>query len=139
LSPAPNQNPQGSIINILNGGEEWLEELPDYLKQRLIQKCLYLRRAYQVALRSMDKGTNWSVCCQMAIDEIADLEITTYSGFQTILQFNGHLRKLELLPNPRASLKGFLGSNLFAIFPEARTLLLRWAKINLKTLKSETA
>ncbi len=54
----------------------WLvEELPDYLKQKLIQKCLYLRRAYQVALRSMDKGTNWSVCCQMAIDGCVHGEI----------------------------------------------------------------
>jgi hypothetical protein len=35
--------------------------------------------------------------------------------------------------------KEFLGSNLFAIFPEARTLLLRWAKINLETLNAETA
>jgi hypothetical protein len=43
---------------------------------------------YQVALQSMDKGTNWGMCCQMAIDEIANLEITTYFGFQTIRVFN---------------------------------------------------
>jgi hypothetical protein len=96
--------------------------------QKLVQKCLYLRRAYQAALQYMDTGTSWSICCQMAIDEIANLEITTYSGFQTIQVFNQHFRKIELLPNPRASVKGFLGCNLFAIFPEACTMLVRWGK-----------
>ncbi len=75
----------------------------------------------------------------MAIDEIAKLEITTYSGVQTIRGLSQDFRKLDLLPNPRVSVKGFLGSNLFAIFPEARTLLLRWAKTNLETLNAETA
>jgi hypothetical protein len=122
----------------LDGDKESLEELTDYLKQKLVQKCLYLCRAYQAASRTMDNGTNWSVCCQMAIDEIVKLEIMTYSGVQTIQGLNQDFRKLDLLPNPRASVKGFIGSNLFAIFPEARTLLMRWAKINLETLNAET-
>jgi hypothetical protein len=42
--------------------------------------------------------------------------------------YNQHFRKIELLPNPRASVKGFLGCNLFAIFPEACTMLVRWGK-----------
>jgi antibiotic biosynthesis monooxygenase (ABM) superfamily enzyme len=72
----------------------WMEaksrckKLPDYSKQKLVQKCLYLCSAYQATLRTMDKGTNWSVCCQMAIDEIANLEITTYLGVQTIRGLN---------------------------------------------------
>jgi hypothetical protein len=83
---------------------------------------------YQVALRSMDKGTNWSMCCQMTIDEIANLEMTNYFGFQTIRGFNQYFQKLKLIPNSRASIKSFLGSNLFAIFPEACTMLLHWAR-----------
>jgi hypothetical protein len=70
----------------------------------------------------------------MAIDEIVNLKITTYSGVQTIRGLNQDFRKLDLLPDPRASVKGFLDSNMFAIFPEVRTLLLRWAKTNLETL-----
>ncbi len=81
-------NDWSKLVDILDGGEGSLEELTDYLKQKLVQKCLYLCRAYQAALRTMDNGTNWSVCCQMAIDEIANLEITTYLGVQTIRGLN---------------------------------------------------
>jgi hypothetical protein len=70
-------NDWSKLVDILDGGEEPLEELTDYFKQKLVQKCLYLCRVYQAALRTMDNGTNWSVCCQMAIDEIAKLEIMT--------------------------------------------------------------
>jgi hypothetical protein len=98
-------------------------------------KSLYLCRIYQVTLQS----TNWSVWCQMAFDEIANLEITTYLGSQMIRGFNQDFQELELLPNPRESVKGFLGCNLFVIFPEACTMLLRCAKMNLETLNSETA
>jgi hypothetical protein len=77
-------NNWSKLINILDGGIEFMEELPDYRKQAF----LYLRIVYQVALQSMEKGTNWSVCCQMANDEIENLGITTRLGFQTIRGFN---------------------------------------------------
>jgi hypothetical protein len=68
------------LVDILDGGVELLEKLTDDLKQLLVQKCLYLCRAYQAALQSMDNGTNRSASCQMVIDEIANLDSTTYWG-----------------------------------------------------------
>jgi hypothetical protein len=50
-------NDWSKLINILDGGAKSLEELlPDYWKQTLVQKCLYLCRAYRATKKYNKAG-----------------------------------------------------------------------------------
>ena len=59
--------------DILEGGEEALEELNDIQKGKLGHDCRFLRKAYEIALVNLGKGDDqytWLRCCEEAIKEI---------------------------------------------------------------------
>jgi hypothetical protein len=64
--------------------------------------------------------------------------LTTFSRPRTVADMNQDFCSMEFFGVAQGVSKGFQGSELFQIFPEARRMLLAWAKENLETLNSET-
>ena len=112
------------------------EGLTSDAKQFLRQKCMYLKKAYEIAVEKMNSIT-WGKCCSLAILELADMGIEVFKNFQTIQTWNRDFRKLEIFMVP--FLKHHRESKLFTLFPEAKELLLRYCleQSSAGTLNSE--
>ena len=123
----------------MEGGEFARADLSDKQLQRLLHKCFFLRRAYEISLFQMGKGKTWRGVCEETIEDINKTGIKTYTCYRSIQEMNRDFRRLELFPNPRRSSTSVQDVELFAVFPEAHNMLLSWAKKNLETLNSETA
>jgi hypothetical protein len=65
--------------------------------------------------------------------------LTTFSRPHTAANMNQDFHHMELFCIAHGIFKGFQGSELFQIFPEAQRMLLVWANKNLEKLNSETA
>ena len=63
------------------------EALTSDAKQFLRQKCMYLKKAYEIAVQKMNSIT-WGKCCSLAILELADMGIEVFKNFQTIQRWN---------------------------------------------------
>jgi hypothetical protein len=132
-------NDWSRLNEVLEGDEDTVSRLTDHQKQRLTYKCMYLRLAYEKALLEMGRGVSWKKCTELALVEISRLGFSTFSRPRLLADMNQDFRSMELFSVAHGVSKGFQGSELFQIFPEARRMLLAWASNNLEKLNSETA
>jgi hypothetical protein len=123
---------------------ESLEKLskrsPYLLLTQMLHKCLYLRVACEKALFGMGSSlVSWTQCRESAVKETKRFGLTTFSRPCTVADMNHDFCSMDFFGVAHGVSKGFQGSELFRIFPEARRMLLAWAKEKLERLNSETA
>mmetsp|Transcript_73807 Transcript_73807/g.213587 ORF Transcript_73807/g.213587 Transcript_73807/m.213587 type:complete len:685 (+) Transcript_73807:660-2714(+) len=82
----------------------------------------------------------WNDCCQQAIDELSVFGFTLATNSRTIATWNQSFRKLALFPHPNPLVASGLAveNPVFAIFPEAKTKLIAFARENLETLSVDS-
>jgi hypothetical protein len=125
------------ISSVIDGGE--VEELSRKEVHRLSVKCIYLSHSYQLALKFLGQGTmNFQACCEKAIEDLRSMGFRYFQRNRTVYNLNVEFRQLEIF-GIRHSTKTVTHIHLFAVFPEARDMLVKWAKTNLEMLNSETA
>jgi hypothetical protein len=91
--------------------------------------------AYKKALFGMGSGlVSWTKCEESAVKETKRFGLTTFSRPCTVADMNQDFCSMEFFSVAHGNLKGFQGFELFQIFPEARQMLLVWAKENLERL-----
>jgi hypothetical protein len=95
--------------------------------------------AYEKALFEMGSGVSSKKCTELVLVQTMQLGFSTFSRARTIADMNQDFRSMELFSVAHGVSKGFQGSELFQIFPEARRMLLAWKRNNLERLNSETA
>ena len=73
-----------------------INNISSHQRQTIRQQCMYLRKAYEVAIQKMNSST-WSECVKIAIDELADCGIVSIKKHRTIQLLNLQFRKSERL------------------------------------------
>ena len=86
-------------------------------------KCMYLRKAYEIAIQHMNQKT-WGECCTLAVAELKDVGIDYITQGRTIQNWNMEYRKTELFEIPNAKMNR--EPKLFSLFPEAKEELLEY-------------
>jgi hypothetical protein len=66
-------NEPGGYKLILPGDGDPDDHYKDHEKMTLIQKAMYLRAVYRVALEGMDTGWTWAECCEEAAFSLASI------------------------------------------------------------------
>ena len=76
------------------------------IKQREIlrMQCLCLKQAYESAIQFMNNKT-WHDCCQLAVEEVANIGIFSVKDKRTICNWNFEFRNREKLPVSNVNLK----------------------------------
>jgi hypothetical protein len=88
---------------------------------------------YEKALFGMGSSlVSWKKCTESAVEETKQFGLT-------VAHMNQDFCSMEFFSVAHSVSKGFQGSELFQIFPEAQRMLLAWAKENLERLNSERA
>jgi hypothetical protein len=84
---------------ILQHGDKPLNE--DQLFQ-LRKKCVFLLRAYEIALRNMGTdNTHWKKdCCQEVVDQMNDIGLDVLINVNTLVNWNSAFRKRQQFPHP---------------------------------------
>ena len=96
--------------------------------------------AYKKALFGMGSGlVSWTKCTESAVEDTKRFGLTTFSRPRTVADMNQDFRSMDFFSVAHGVSKGFQGSELLQIFPEAQRMLLAWAKENLETVNSEMA
>jgi hypothetical protein len=87
----------------------------------------------------MGSGMSWTKCTELALVETTRLGFLTFSRPRSLATMNQDFWSMELFSVAHGVAKGFQGSELFQIFPEAQRVLLAWVRNNLEQLNSEMA
>ena len=104
------------------------EYISEYNKHNIYQKCIFLRRAYIIALEKMGTGTNWLYnkkdnvsCCEQAVKQLNELGFDATTCAKTLSMWNVNFRKLAKFPHPDPYVANGLKRKppIFDFFPEA--------------------
>ena len=92
-------------------------------KNTLRHQCLYLKKAYEIALQCMNTIT-WQDCATKAIEMLADVGINTVTSSRTIMKLNAYFRVNKMLDVPfvRVSRE----PKLFGCFPDIKSDLVKY-------------
>jgi hypothetical protein len=104
--------------------EDWLtgnsaKLLTTKQERRIVTQCLYLRKAYEIAVQRMNAWT-WKECCVEAIKLLRDCGISYVRHERTIQRWHMFFRQNETLPNPQGHSKKLLEPKVFDFFPELK-------------------
>jgi hypothetical protein len=69
------------------------------------QRCLFLCRAYIIALETMTSGTSWGKCCSEACERLNAVGATLATNYRVVQQYNIIFRSNEMFLHPNASQK----------------------------------
>jgi hypothetical protein len=113
------QKPDG-YKSILQCSEETLNADQVF---KIRNKCVFLIRAYQIALEKLGKNnTRWKKdCCQEAVDQINDIGFVTTINANTLMNWNINFRKHEKFHHPDIYVANNIKPTpaLFDYFPQA--------------------
>ena len=76
-----------------------LEDITAKARQHLRYKCMYIKKAYEIALQKMNQLT-WHECCKLAVEEVNDIGVNYITGWKTIAGWNQQFRSNGLFPVP---------------------------------------
>jgi hypothetical protein len=108
------------VESIIENGETDETPLNARQQQRIVSQCLYLRKAYEIAIQCMNAWT-WKECCAEAIKSIRDLGISYVCDERTIRRWHIFFRKNETFSNPRGHSKKQREPKVFDFFPEIKS------------------
>jgi hypothetical protein len=105
--------------------EDWVTDnnatlLTAKQERRIVTQCLYLRKAYEIAVQRMNTWT-WKECCAEAIKSLHDCGINYVGNEPTIRRLHMFFRKNETFPNPQGHSKKLLEPKVFGFFPELKS------------------
>jgi hypothetical protein len=122
-------NWRSNLDQVVEGYEETVSRLAESQKQKLVHKCVCSRMAYEKALFGMGSGlVAWTQCTESILKETKQFGLTTFSRPCSVADMNQDFRKMEFFSVAHSiKNKGFQGSELFQIFPEAKRMLSVWA------------
>jgi hypothetical protein len=89
-------------------------------ERRIVTQCLYLRKAYKIAVQCMNAWT-WKECCAEAIKSLRDCGINYVGNEVTIRSWHIYFRKNETFPNPLGCSRKLLEPKVFNFFPEMKS------------------
>ena len=96
--------------------EDWNNDgttkLTSKQERRLVTQCLYLRKAYEIAVQCMNAWT-WKECCAEAIKSLRDCGINYVGNEETIRRWHIYFRKHETFPNPLGCSRKLLEPKVF--------------------------
>jgi hypothetical protein len=106
----------------------------------LSHKCMYLRKAYTLALlNKMPGGATWISSCAEAVKQMNDMGLVTIINERSIRNWNIQFRKAEIFPHSNAFVEsGRQPTPLFFIhYPECKQEIEQWCLDNLEMLSCE--
>ena len=103
------------LIGIIDGINS-IDELSSSQRQQIRFDCLYLRKAYEVAVQNMNQIT-WKDCIIIAIDEMKDGGFNHIKKEKDIRRINQQFRRANLFSAPFVHNKR--DPMLFSVFPSA--------------------
>jgi hypothetical protein len=89
-------------------------------ERRIVTQCLYLWKAYEIAVQCMNAWT-WKECCAEAIKSLCDCVINYVGNEVTIRRWHIYFRKNETFPNPLGCSRKLLEPKVFDFFLELKS------------------
>ena len=115
---------------------ECVDELSSYQKQHLRFDCVYLKKAYEIAIQNMNSWT-WKECCLRAIAELSDAGFSHIKNERTLRNLNMKFRVNHKIPVPFSfsTRKPYI----FLILPELKDKIVHFCNLQVKegTLSTE--
>ena len=109
---------------------EDIEVLSVKQKEQLRLRCIYLNKAYEVAIQYMN-SIGWVECVKIAIDELRYCDIDYISNERTVRRWHTEFRTNEKFNI--SFVRSQLEPKLFSFFPKARSELLEYCTKKVKT------
>ena len=100
-----------------------INKLTSLTKRRFRYQCIYLSKAYEIALQKMNSYT-WLECCNQAVKEVNDVGIIYISSARTVTKWNREFRVEEKFQP--AFMHEDREPKLFSVFPEARNDIVKF-------------
>ena len=135
------ENSYDKMMRMVNKANE--EPPPRAWIPKILTKARMLRRAYQLALQTMEAGATWGSCCDTVIAEFrhTNANLSVLRNSRTLQEWNIQFRTREGFPHPSPYVER--GKRpcpfLFEIFPEALKTFQDWASKRLEELSCELA
>ena len=118
------------IMLELTSGSSPIDELSSKQKEHLRYQCLYLRKAYEIAIQFMSAKT-WTECIIMAISELADIGIQFIKNEKTVRQWHTIFKNNECFNI--AYVRQETEPKVFTFFPQVKGLIKKYCNEKVKS------
>ena len=117
------------ILLVKDAPDDIVDTFSSTAKERMRYQCMYLRKAYEIAIQRMNVY-NWLECCSLAVTELKDIGINYIKNGRTIMKWNRQFRVKEKFEVPY--IQNNLEVKLFSVSPESRNDIVKYCSDQVK-------